>query len=240
MGFVLLIGSLIYKELLGLASSGEKPTLRFLLGCLSRRFRGVSEQCRSHSHHCTPSSGLGLGTDRVSVEFPRSLVCPPDYSTVQTWGIWCQGRIVDSENSWQLNVQFNEKSSKVVKGNSAGLIIQDLISQSLILQELETPPGWVYNSGSACTMKSIKHVKMYKCWHWLWPWAGVLCCPQPALSPLCCAQCPPAPGRAGAPRKVNPSTPLQNIFKSFVFIKPSSIWFSYSECGRFLRSSKQK
>lgn len=36
---------------------------------------------------CTLNNGLGLRIDKVSVEFPRSLVCPPDYSTFQTCGI---------------------------------------------------------------------------------------------------------------------------------------------------------
>lgn len=100
------------------------------------------------------------------------------------------------------------KKSKVVKGNSH-LIIEDLISQSLILQELETPPGWDYHSGSAWTMKSIKHTKMYKCWHWLCPVLSPASpCPLTAVSSV-----PPPAGQSGTPKKVNPSRLLQNIFE---------------------------
>lgn len=118
-----------------------------------------------------------------------------------------------------------------MKGNSASLITQDLINQSLILQELETPPGWDYHSGSACTMKSIKHIKMYKCW--LWPQASVLSCPLTAVPSV-----PPPAGKSGNQR--TSIRLLQSISKSFVFIKSLSIGFFCSEHGHFLSSNQQK
>lgn len=128
-------------------------------------------------------------------------------------------------------VKKKNRKSKVVKGNSASLITQDLINQSLILQELETPPGWDYHSGSACTMKSIKHIKMYKCW--LWPQASVLSCPLTAVPSV-----PLPAGKSGNQR--TSIRLLQNTSKSFVFIKSLSIGFFCSERGHFLRSNQQK
>lgn len=59
-GFAPFINSLIHKEqLLRLASSGAKPTLRVFLCCWCHGFKGISAQFRNHSCHCTLSNASG-------------------------------------------------------------------------------------------------------------------------------------------------------------------------------------
>lgn len=71
--------------------------------------------CRNHVYHPTTAAWCGscrlnnvfrLRIGQVSVEFPCSLMCLPDY-TFQTGGIWCQ---VDLENKTKKKQKKNCKS----------------------------------------------------------------------------------------------------------------------------------